>query len=62
MNLLNLAPEIQAAILALEPVQAGRDQVTARQLRVLSENDRVGAKWKRVSRVSPLNNTHGSRG
>ncbi|MEQ9410228.1 MAG: hypothetical protein RIK87_21005 [Fuerstiella sp.] len=35
MNLLNLAPEIQEAILFLPRVEAGRDPVTERELRAL---------------------------
>jgi hypothetical protein len=33
MNLLNLAPEIQEALLFLDPVTAGKDRVTERELR-----------------------------
>ena len=35
MNLLNLAPDIQEAILGLPPVEYGRDPITERDLRVI---------------------------
>jgi hypothetical protein len=39
MNLLNLAPEIQASLLKLSIVAVGRDQVTERHLRIVLETD-----------------------
>jgi len=36
MNLLNLAPDIQEAILFLSPVENGRDPVTERDLRPIA--------------------------
>ena len=39
MNLLNLAPEIQVYLLELDSVSAGKDQITERQLRVVTEYD-----------------------
>ncbi|MGI6419468.1 MAG: hypothetical protein ACOX1P_27835 [Thermoguttaceae bacterium] len=42
MNLLNLAPDIQEAILLLPPVADGRDRITERQLRpIAAKADRV---------------------
>jgi len=35
MNLLNLAPDLQEAILGLPPVEHGRDPITERDLRVI---------------------------
>ena len=36
MNLLNLAPDIQEAILFLPPVESGRDPITEREIRPVS--------------------------
>ena len=36
MNLLNLAPDIQEALLSLSPVETGRDVVTERDLRPIA--------------------------
>ena len=47
MNLLNLAPAIQVAILKLPPMQNGRDEVTERRLRVVFESER----WSRQIEV-----------
>lgn len=37
MNLLNLAPDIQVTVLDLNPVEAGKDEVTERQIRHIAE-------------------------
>lgn len=43
MDLLNLAPDLQEALLFLPPVESGKDTVTERQLRsVTAETD-----WKK---------------
>jgi hypothetical protein len=36
MDLLNLAPEIQEAILTMDPTTSGRDPVTERQIRIVA--------------------------
>jgi hypothetical protein len=47
MNLLNLAPEIQEALLFLPPVEQGRDPITERKLRtVVAEID-----WRKQRRM-----------
>ncbi|TWU08903.1 hypothetical protein CA54_41420 [Symmachiella macrocystis] len=47
MNLLNLAPHIQEAILFLPPVEQGKDAVTERELRQIA----VDLNWRRQRRI-----------
>ena len=47
MNLLNLAPEIQEAILTLPPPEAGRDPVTEKQLRPVAAE----LEWRKQRRM-----------
>jgi len=49
MNLLNLAPDIQEALVLLPPVEQGHDPVTERDLRpIVAEPD-----WRRQRRTRP---------
>ncbi len=53
MNLLNLAPDIQEAILLLPRVEKGRDPITERELRPISaEPDwkKQRRMWRRIAR------------
>ncbi len=43
MDLLMLAPDIQEALLFLQPVQRGRDPITEREVRALT----IELEWKR---------------
>jgi len=47
MNLLNLAPDIQEALLFLPPVEHGKGTITERQLRVT----RSAPEWKQLRRA-----------
>ena len=47
MNLLSLAPDIQEAILFLEPVERGKDPITERDLRLIV----AIADWKKQRRM-----------
>ena len=47
MNLLNLAPDIQEALLCLPPVEKGRDPITERELRPIA----VEPNWKKQRRM-----------
>jgi hypothetical protein len=47
MALLNLAPDIQEAILLLEPVEQGKDPITERELRPIV----AVADWKKQRRM-----------
>jgi hypothetical protein len=54
MNLLNLAPEIQEAILLLPSVERGRDPVTERDLRPIAAVADWGVQrgmWERIGRI-----------
>jgi len=47
MNLLNLAPDIQEALLFLPPVEQGKDAVTERELRAVVAT----ANWRKQRRM-----------
>lgn len=56
MNLTLLSPEIQEAILALPPVEHGRDEVSERGLRAIAAEpawERQAEMWKVVTGRSP---------
>ena len=57
MSLLNLAPDIQEAILSIQPVERGRDPIRELILRpIAAEPDwsRQGRMWSRLRRDVPL--------
>ncbi len=55
VNLLNLAPDIQEAILLLPPVEKGRDPITERELRPIAavpDWQKQRRMWRRIARQS----------
>jgi hypothetical protein len=57
MNLLNLAPDIQEALLFLPPVQGGRDPVKAWQVRPIAAEPnwhRQYRRWSELLRSQPF--------
>ena len=55
VNLLNLAPDIQEAILLLPPVEKGRDPITERELRPIAavpDWQKQRRMWRRIARRS----------
>lgn len=63
MNLLNLAPDIQEAVLFLPSTTSGRDDVSERDLRPIAAVQgwvQQRGKWQQV--MSSLTSTDGSRG
>ena len=51
MNLLNLAPDIQEALLFLSPVKQGKDAVTERKLRAVVAEADWGRQWEMWKRL-----------